>query len=265
VNVAALANNERFFFLHVMKTGGMTLLHQFRQNFAREDIYPHRELDIRYDGKFRQFELAYLLGLPQERRDRIRLYSGHFPYVACELLGGGFVTMTLLRDPVERTVSLLHQFQREVEWIGPNKAGKVQVDRRALNEVYEDPVVFGSLIHDHQTKVFSMTVADQPTSYRDMITVDASRLARAKENLAEVAVVGLTEQYNEFLDDLTQRFGWQFRREVRTNATPPEADVEPVSDALRARIAEDNAIDVEFYEYAKDLVRLRRAGRTVGA
>jgi hypothetical protein len=256
---------DRFFFIHVMKTGGMTLFQQFRQNLAREDMYPYRELDIRYDGKFRHLEIAYLLGIPQDRRDRIRLYSGHFPYVACELLGGDFVTMTLLRDPVERTISLLHQLCRHVDWIGPNHDGAEPGPDRRLEDVYDDPLVFESLILDHQTKIFSMTAADRPTSYRQVIAVDASRLALAKDNLARVDVVGLTEEYGAFLAELADRFGWQVRHDLRTNAIPADSELEPVSDAFRRRIAADNAIDIEFYEYAKDLVARRRRPSGVAA
>jgi hypothetical protein len=46
---------------------------------------------------------------------------------------------------------------------------------------------------------------------------------------------------------------------ARKNATP-DADIEPVDPGLRRRIAADNAIDIEFYEYAKELVASRRRG-----
>jgi hypothetical protein len=249
---------ERFFFIHVMKTGGMSLFQQFRANFPLDELYPTRDIDIRYDGKFRHLELPYLLGIPQERRDRLRLYAGHFPYVACEMLGGGFTTMTLLRDPVERTISMLRQLQRNVEWIGPNHDGDEPPPGRTLEDIYDDTAVFDALIHDHQTKIFSMTVADEPQSYRQKISIDASRLALAKENLAGVDVIGLMDGYDDFLDELAERFGWTVRHDIRSNEAQAGEEPEPVSDALLASIAEDNAIDVEFYEYAKELVAARR-------
>ena len=95
-----------------------------------------------------------------------------------------------------------------------------------------------------------------------MHAVDAARLAVAKENLAEVDIVGLTESYDDFLDEVEARFGWTVARDTRTNVTPASAR-RPVSQALRRRIAEDNATDVELYEHAKELVALRRARRVV--
>jgi hypothetical protein len=64
--------------------------------------------------------------LPEERRETIRLYAGHLPFVTCELLGDGFRMMTLLRDPIDRTVSLLRQVQRfEASATGSDRAGAI--------------------------------------------------------------------------------------------------------------------------------------------
>ena len=57
--------------------------------------------------------LGCLLDLPPSRRERIRVYAGHFPFVAVELMGQEFVTMTVLRDPVERTLSYHRQWKEK--------------------------------------------------------------------------------------------------------------------------------------------------------
>src|SRR5262249_59436503 len=107
---------------------------------------------------------------------------------------------------------------------------------------------FTRLIRNHQTKIFSATADDHPTSYLIDISVDEARLATAKANLASIDVVGLQERYAEFLDTLVARFGWQLKPTIRANAI--EGDV---SAAFRRRIEQDNAIDREFYEYAREL------------
>jgi len=255
------------FFVHVMKTGGTTLFRHLRENYALDELYPSRELDIRFDGPRldirHHFSVSYLLGIPEERRRRIRVYTGHFPYVARELLGGDFVTVTILRDPIERTISLLRQFRRTVPWVDDPDRPRPMASR-SLEEVYAHPPVFDQLVHNHQTKIFSMRESDQPESYMDVIDVDEARLALAKANLAKVDIVGLTERYGEFLDDISARFGWEVERDARSNATPA-SEILSVSESLRRQIAEDNAIDVEFYEYATRLVDLRRGGRPVDA
>ena len=61
------------------------------------------------------------------------------------------------------------------------------------------------LVLNHQTKIFSMTSDDRLDTYMDVIDVDDKRLAMAKENLAKVDFIGLTEQYDDFLDELAAR------------------------------------------------------------
>ena len=151
-----------------MKTAGRTLLRHFRGNFELDEMYPYGKLDIRYDGDQvdirHHLDVACLLRLPEERVRRIRVYSGHYPYVASELLGGEFIRLTLLRDPVERTISLLRQFRRKDPWADPNLRHSAPMEGLTLEQVYENPFVYEPLVLNHQTKIFSMT-ADDPARH----------------------------------------------------------------------------------------------------
>jgi hypothetical protein len=251
----------RFFFVHIMKTGGRTLLRHLRDNFELDEMYPYGKLDIRFDGDQvdirHHLRVGQLLEIPEERTRRIRIYSGHYPYVASELLAGDFTTITVLRDPVERTISLLRQFRRKDPWADPNLRHPAPGEGLTLEEVYANPFVFEPLILNHQTKIFAMTKDDRLDTYMDVIDVDADRLALAKQNLAKVDIIGLTERYDDFLDELTARNGWSIQRQLRKNETPAE-DLAPASESLRRQIAADNVIDMEFYEYAKKLVDERQ-------
>jgi hypothetical protein len=255
------------FFVHVMKTGGTTLFRNLRDNYPLDQLYPYRKLDIRYDGRKldirHHLSVSYLLNLPPERHRQIRVYTGHFPYVTSELLEGDFTTVTILRDPIERTLSLLRQFRRKVPWVD-DSAPMPPLASRTLEEVYENPFVFEPLVHNHQTKIFSMKESDEPESYMDVINVDRARLELAKENLAKIDVLGVTERFDDFLDDVSARFGWELDRDARANATPSD-DIEPVSAALLRRIADDNALDIELHEHAKQLQEQRRNRRPVEA
>jgi hypothetical protein len=256
--------DARYFFVHVMKTGGRTLLRHFRENLELDQMYPYGKLDIRYEGDQvdvrHHLQISRLLSLPEERRRRVRVYSGHYPYVASELLGDDFVTITILRDPVDRTISLLRQFRRKDPWADPNLRYPAPMEGLTLEDVYEHPVVYEPLVHNHQTKIFSMTADDPLETYMDALPIDEARLAIAKENLAKVDVIGFTESYNDMLDELVARTGWRVLRQLRKNVTPPE-DVQPVSDSLRRHIAEDNPFDMELYDFALNLVEQRRNAR----
>jgi hypothetical protein len=238
----ATSGDQIFFFVHLMRTGGMTFLHHLRQNFAADEVYPDRDRDFPDGDLLEHLQLSHLLALPPERRERIRVYAGHLPYVSIEMLEVHPVTFTLLRDPVERTISLLRLLQQR------------RLRERTLEEIYDDPELFARVIHNHQTKMFSMTVEDEPESFRDIVAVDDARLALALANLERVDVVGLSERFDDFLDETHDRFDWQFQKTVRTNAA---GNVAEVSTALRLRIAADNAYDLAFYETARDLVERR--------
>jgi hypothetical protein len=232
----------RFFFIHVMKTAGSSFGWHIRKNYEPDEVYPNGRLDS--DMTFGKFRIDYLTKLSKERRARIRVYDGHFPFVAAQLLGMELVILTIRRDPVERTISYLKQCKRQDE----------QHRSLALEEIYEDPFVFSALIHNHQTKLFAMTRLDlNPLGYFDVIEIDDRRLAMAKANLERVDVLGLQEHFPKFLDELAQRYGWRFEAVPDLNVS----GASKISRPFRRRIAQDNAADVAFYDHARRLWQQR--------
>jgi hypothetical protein len=250
-------------FVHVMKTGGTTLINRLRDHYGPAELWPDPAIDHQFDGPRlvlrHHLSRAYLASLPDDRRRQIRVYVGHLPLVARESIGPEVATMTILRHPVDRTISLLRQFRRPVPW-WHDRAKVARLADASLEEVYESPRIFGPLVLNHQTKIFSMRADDAADSYLDEVPVDAGRLQEAKANLETVDVVGLTERYADFLEDVAARFGWRVDAAARDNATP-DHDQSPVDPDLVRRIEADNALDMQLYEHARELVALRR-GRT---
>jgi hypothetical protein len=128
-----------------------------------------------------------------------------------------------------------------------------------LEEVYDHPDHYEPLIHNHQTKIFSMTPDDPLDTFRDVIEIDESRLEIAKRNLERVDVLGVNERYGAFLEDVEARFGWRIPPEARVNQGRTDDD-RVASDAFLQRIAEDNAFDVALHEHALALVEARHPG-----
>jgi hypothetical protein len=238
---------RRFFFVHIMKTGGATFRQHVYANFGEGEVYPVPKVE----DMDRAWLVDYVLGLPEARRNRFRAYAGHFPFVVTELLPGDFVTMTIVRDPVARTISYLkhckryHDHHRDL----------------SLDEIYQDTFHFDCFIHNHQTKIFSMRVGDKLESYMDRIDVDEERLELAKANLEKIDVLGLNEHYPAFLDQLRDRYGWRFDQVHNRRVSREKKWV--ASPELRVRIAEDNAIDMAFYEHAARVYERRRQSQAV--
>ena len=239
---------QRFFFVRIMKTGSTTLVHHVRNNFGYRDVYPTAGIDMEPSDLRAAMSISNLLHLSSERRAEIRVYIGHYPYIAYQMLGIECVTATILRDPVARIASRLRHAKSQPRFRD-----------RSIEQIYEDPVFFGRFLHNHQTKHFSMTEADPLYGIMDIIEIDDRRLALAKATLEKIDVLGLQEEYGEFLDILSEGFGWSIQPELAKNVS---ADSWEPSAALRRRIEADNGADIEFYEYARALHQRRRRAHT---
>jgi len=236
-----------FFFIHVMKTGGATFRQHLRNNFGPGETYPDPRLDLERDRLRPHYDIPYLLELAPTRHAGIRAYMGHFPFYVTRLLAIEPITLTLLRDPVERTISYLKHCKR----LHPDHKDL------KLEQIYADSFFRARFMDNHQTKVFSLRGEDKPDSIMDVIAVDGERLRIACDNLTKIDVLGLHTHYGEFLDAIRSRFGWRF------DAVPDLfVGDEPwrVSSDLRRQIEADNAFDMELYRYAQELHARRRVG-----
>jgi hypothetical protein len=242
---------RRFFFAHVQKAAGTSLYRQLQRHFEGGQIYPHPS---EYGaGPTRNLLVSQLCDGYRIRRDRIRIVTGHFPVRSRELLGDDFITLTVVRDPVERTLSYLRHHRRRT----PADAA------RPLEELYEDPIRFHGLIHNNMVKMFSLSPEEMMAGDGLMTHVEdftPSRVERAKDELAKVDVLGLDVHFAEFVDELSARFGWRLGAPDHANRTEP-ADA---AQSFRRRIAADNAADCELFAFACDLYaeRRRNAGAT---
>lgn len=248
----SLDDDRRFFFAHVQKTAGTSFIYRVRRQFTSAQMYPDDSDIAAVEGRDGQpppfprlapsLLVSHLVERYRLRRHEIRFVSGHFPLRTVELLGDEFVTLTLLRDPVERTLSFLRH--------GRQKTPSDQ--DHSLEEMYDHPLRFEGMIHNNMVKMFSLSPEEMRAGHGLMTPVHSftyERLEEAKRRLRQVDVVGFSNQLEAFCDELTDRFGWQLGPPVYANRTEPDE----VADSFRARIEADNALDVELYQYALDL------------
>jgi len=243
--MTAALEPTRFFIVHMQKTAGTTLRDRFRHHYGEAAIYPNRT-DGR-DKRLSVISLRHLLERWAARRDEIRVIAGHFPLCTVELLDADFTTLTVMRPPVERTLSYLRH-QRKL-----NRADQ----QRPLEAIYDDPFRFNGLIRNHMTRMLSMTVDELRAT--DSVLTDVSdtdeRLQRAKDALAGLDLFGLQPRLEELCAELTRRFGLDLGAPLHSNAT----EVADAPEHLIARIESDNALDVALYEFASDLYGRRAA------
>jgi hypothetical protein len=236
---------RRFFVVHLQKTAGTTLRDRFRSSFPETAIYPNAS-DGR-DKRISVISVSHLCRRWSERRDEIRVVAGHFPLSTISLLDADFVTLSVVRPPVERTLSYL----RHQKKINPD-------DRhRSLEAIYDDPFRFNGLIRNHMVRMFSITTAEMESG--DGVLSDVpdttDRLDHAKDALERLDDFGLQPHFEEFWERFASAYGLVVGEPLRSNATEPE----DAPARLIERIQTDNALDVAFYEYAERLYRSRGA------
>lgn len=227
----------RLFFVHVMKTGGSTFTRHLEVQLGADRLYPNEAED---GDQFTAKTSVHLLrSLSEERWDRVDALTVHMPFFASTVLERPFVTATILRDPVERTISHLKNRQRHNpenhDW--------------PLEKIYDDPWVFPMGIHNYQVKVFALRASDGADTVHHPIEIDDDRLQQAMDNIALVDLLGLHHRYDEFVNAVHRRFGWE-RNNVPNMRVSPPADVH---ERLLRRIRQDNAADIEFFEHVKSL------------
>lgn len=227
----------RFFFVHLQKTGGTALYQRLRHAFGPQAVYPTPEDQ---GDPTAVLAVDHLVERWWCSAPHLRAVTGHFPLCAATRLGLRFITFTVLRDPVERTLSVLRR-------------RRVADDRYRgweLERIYADPALT-HVITNHMVKMLSMTSDEMgPVPLMEPVVFDDRRLQRAMDNVEHhVDLFGLQSHFEEFCTELGDRYGLDLGAPRFANRTAPV----PVTEELRERVAADNRMDIELYEFAARL------------
>jgi len=273
-----LHEDDLLLFVHVPKTGGLSLISLL------DDRYPFRRILPLHSV----VHPSVVDTFPQEQFDRFRLARGHFlfgPYDGSlyRRLAQNPVLATMLREPVARSLSsLLHTLRRpelavrikHIQVRESRPGAQSRLPRLKAGEVWS---ALGSLLdnprHAHHLRnrqTQFVVGAVRPLS-PELGTItdlsDQAMLELALERLEQMAFVGLTERYPESLLLMAHTFGWPAPSFMpRLNVSQPLDEAGPMPDDLRARLEELTQIDRRLYDWARELFEARWAAllREVG-
>ena len=236
-------------FLHIGKTAGWTLRQVLYRNVPPGLVMRVRPPADRPRGFLNEEPLRAFASLPEDERARPRLIVSHMIFGIHESVPRPSTYITLLREPVARTISQYRHVLRTKH----HRLHAAAVSGKLTLERY---VCGGEALEVDNGQVRALA-GDAATPFGQC---SDALLQAALRNLDDhVSVAGLTERFDETLIMLGAEFGWPNLYYVRTNTAPSGQRVQ-VSDADRRMIQERNRFDCELYRIVAERFQARIDG-----
>ncbi len=233
----ALPFSGRIIFDHQPKTAGQAINAWLRATLGSGTVTDnligsHRELILRYAGDY-------------------PIISGHVGFNGTDI-DRRYRYVTCLREPVDRALS--HLFFM-VNNHTPDHLDNWHLAKQFLDSDGAAPEDVALLGYIRNIYVEHFTAIDGPSPQ------DANeKLAKALANLERYDVWGFYESMPEFLADFASLLGVPAPGNIaRVNVTRQRSPVDRISPALRRRLEDLNALDIEFYRIIRE--RYPEAGK----
>lgn len=254
---------QRLCYLHIMKTGGTSLMRSLVDRFER------RRPGSTASGVF----VDEFVAMPTGTSADLDLIAGHLPFEIASLLPEDTITMTVLRDPVERTIShywhirsdplvraedpdlTLSRFLTSRRWSA--QANNYQARQLA----HHVGIVDAGVTFDPATR-FAELGPPFPTTHPlplqslfdcGPLELDPSDLFdRAARNLTAIDIVGTTDRLDDVLRAATLRCGLiDDGPAAYDNVAVDRPSRSHVGPELVAQIERRNTVDRALYEIAR--------------
>ncbi len=248
--------NDLFYFLHIPKTAGTTVYFTLDSYFDLDSIFPYR------------FWNRYLMHKPKLESNifknfyRFQFVRGHFGYGMCRLFLKKPRIVTLLRKPIERTIS---DYNHRIRGTDPKYSKKLPISK--FFQDYEQSKTFENVETYHiglDPDILSITKSFDRKKckefrFREELPYLAEEIPKtailetAKKRLTEFEFVGIAEKLQQSLFLLYYTFGWQpLSRPWMLNPTPKKL-TEEIPQKTIDTIREFVTLDTELYKFACDL------------
>ncbi|MEL6222379.1 MAG: hypothetical protein AAFQ57_00940 [Cyanobacteria bacterium J06626_14] len=246
-----LGPNERLYFLHIQKTAGTTFYFTLDEKFDPEQICPARF--------WRQF-----LRLAREDGKRLRqyrLFRGHFGCSIPQFFKRPTACVTVLRDPIKRSISHFQHIAREPKDRRHKLVKAHDMDLAAFAEHPETRLAILNLqtrsiafdLGFKELKKIRRFAAQGVIGTLQPERSDDELLAIAKQRLDNFPFVGIVERFQDSLFLLSYVFGWYPIRQTRQLNKAPDRKASPaLSPEVMETLTNLNQLDIQLYHHAKE-------------
>jgi hypothetical protein len=228
-------------FLHIPKTAGTTL------NCLLDKQYPSKyscKIHSPYPHNF-QDELNKI---SRVQKEEINFFKGHMAFGLHKILPQPSTYITMLRDPVERVISLYYFILRTPDHYLYNLVREHQM---SLKECISSRI--SSELENGQTRLLSGNLELAKNQMGSFEPSSPEWLEAAKKNLENnFTAFGITERFDESLILFKRKLGWRLPLYVKHNVNKNRPMKETISPDVIRLIEKNNELDIELYNYAKD-------------
>ena len=240
-------------FLHIPKTAGISVSLVLAKTFpeherfhVRSEAHHNAPVFSRHHGP-----IEHLLALPLGERARFRCIFGHMKFGLHRHIPGAANYFTVLRDPLERYLSQVGQYNRMA------RRDELGSGTKPVS-VEEFCHVKPKQMHNPQARFLS------GLEHREFIqAADETLLERIGHRLLNrFSAVGTVERFAETLHVLSRVSGWSPASPPRANVAHVRPRREELSPAFVRRFEEINWLDRALFELADQLLTdaVRRVG-----
>jgi hypothetical protein len=254
MDVFQTSDRPPLFFMHIPKTAGTSMRLHLNNQYRRDQICPEERWE---DLRGREADVRSW-----------RLVRGHFRYNMRALVAEDARMLTVLRDPLRRTMSALRHLRRD-----PAFHQTWQVARNLpLTALLRHP---GIMEAQRDVQARYLCASMPPEAVAAWLSGGPDReagdreeppaLDLAKQRLEAIPFVGITEDLSPLLRTLTAEMGYHPAPLFPTiNANPERIDPLAGLDAKDIEILRAyNTLDLAVYEHAKRLIARRQVGQAL--
>jgi hypothetical protein len=212
--------DKKVIFMHIPKTAGRTLRSILEKNYAMDEV-------IR---TYSNTQIERFQSLSKDEKEKVKIIIGHNFFGMHEYLDEPYGYITMLRDPIERVISLYYFILSE--------------RGTPMFKKYTD-------------KGFEFFLDEEPQTINwqtRFVSGGGLNLIEAKDHLKKhFLAVGISERFDDSLRIIKKELSLKNLNYKSINVTPNRPRKEELPPQIIKRIEKNVKLDIELYKYSLEM------------